>query len=83
MRYNMELIMTIKTDLTLDPVVANFSQLSDDVLIRPKQAKLILGVSIATFWRLSKQSKFNLIRVTERTTAIRAGDLRAFMAKGV
>lgn len=70
--------MKLKT--SINPIMANFSHISDDVLIRPKQAAQILGVSIATFWRLRKQSKLTTQKLTERTTTIRAGDLRAFMA---
>lgn len=72
--------MQVNTDLKLHPIVANFSHISDDVQIRPKQATQILGVSIATLWRLIRDKKIPVNRLTERTTAIRAGDLRAFMA---
>lgn len=65
---------------SFNPILANFSHVSDDVLIRPKQTAQILGVSIATLWRLIKQGHIKTQKLTERTTTIRAGDLRAFMA---
>ena len=64
----------------INPIIANFSYVSDDVLIRPKQTAQILGVSIATVWRLIRDNKIPVNRLTERTTTIKAGDLRAFMA---
>lgn len=64
----------------INPILANFSHVSDDVLIRPKQTAQILGVSIATLWRLIKHGHIKTQKLTERTTTIRVGDLRAFMA---
>jgi predicted DNA-binding protein (UPF0251 family) len=64
----------------INPIIANFSHLSDDVHIRPKQAALILGIGIATFWRLVSSYKLKTYKLTERTTTVKVGDLRAFMA---
>ncbi|WP_081726749.1 AlpA family transcriptional regulator [Methylophilus sp. 5] len=64
----------------INPIMANFSHLSDDVHIRPKQAALLLGIGIATFWRLVSTGKLKTHKLTERTTTVRAGDLRAFMS---
>lgn len=65
---------------TINPIIANFSYISDDIHIRPKQTAQILGMSIATLWRLIKQGHIKTQKLTERTTTIRVGDLRAFMA---
>jgi hypothetical protein len=67
-------------DLNLNPVITQFDALPDSAHIRPQTAKILLGVSIATFWRLAKAQKFPLHRLTERTTTVKVGDLRAFMA---
>lgn len=63
----------------INQILANFSHLSDDVHIRPKQAALLLGIGIATFWRLVANGKLKTHKLTERTTSVKAGDLRAFM----
>lgn len=67
-------------DLNLNPVLTQFDALPGSAHIRPQTAKIILGVSIATFWRLAKAKKFPLHKLTERTTTVRVSDLRAFMA---
>lgn len=72
--------MEDKSDLKVHPILANFSQLSNDVKVRPIQAAQILGVSIATLWRLIRDNKLPVNRLTARTTTISVGDLRAFMA---
>lgn len=68
-------------DFNLNPVITQFDSLPDSAHIRPQTAKILLGVSIATFWRLAKAKKFPLHKLTERTTTVRAGDLRAFIAQ--
>jgi predicted DNA-binding transcriptional regulator AlpA len=65
---------------SINPTVANFSQLPDEAMIRPKPSAQLLGISIATLWRLIRDNKLQSIKVTERTTAIKAGDLRAYIA---
>ncbi len=61
----------------------NFDQVPDGAFIRPKTSALLLGISIATFWRLAKNGAIKTHKLTERTTTVKAGDLRAFMAKVV
>lgn len=73
--------MAFKTKSTVDIVVANFCQLSDDVHIRPKQAAQLLGVGIATFWRLVSSGQLKTHKLTKRTTSIKAGDIRAFVSE--
>lgn len=60
--------------------VANFSNISDENHIRPRDCAQLLGISIATFWRLCSSGRLKTHKLTERTTTVRAGDLRAFMA---
>lgn len=64
----------------INPSITNFDNLPDSALIRPKPSAQLLGVSIATLWRLIKRGHIKTQKLTERTTTIRAGDLRAFMA---
>jgi len=70
-----------KDDLNLNPIVSQFDALPDSAHIRPQTAKIILGVSIATFWRIVASGKIKTYKLTERTTTVRAGDLRAFIAR--
>lgn len=64
----------------ISPSLRDFDHLPDSALIRPKPCAQLLGVSIATLWRLIKQGHIKTQKLTERTTTIKAGDLRAFMA---
>lgn len=66
-------------DLNLNPVLTQFDALPDSAHIRPQTAKILLGVSIATFWRLVASGKLKTHKLTERTTTVRVGDLRAFI----
>ena len=60
--------------------VEQFDNYPDSAYIRPQVAKILLGVSIATFWRLCKSGEIKTNKLTERTTTVRVGDLRAFIA---
>lgn len=59
--------------------VKQFDDYPDSAFIRPQIARYLLGVSIATFWRLVKSGQIKTNKLTERTTTVRVGDLRAFM----
>lgn len=72
-----------KDDINLNPIVSYFDALPDSAHIRPQTAKIILGVSIATFWRVVASGKIKTYKLTERTTTVRAGDLRAYIAQKV
>lgn len=63
----------------INPALRDFDQLPDSAHIRPQTAKLLLGISIATFWRLVSKKAFPVHKLTERTTTVRVSDLRAFM----
>jgi len=65
---------------TINPALRDFDLLPDSAMIRPKPSAQLLGVSISTLWRLIRDKKIPVNRLTERTTTIKAGDLRAFMA---
>jgi hypothetical protein len=67
-------------DLNINPVVTQFDALPDSAHIRPNTARIILGISIATFWRLVASRKIITYKLTERTTTVKVKDLRAFIA---
>lgn len=68
-----------ETSSNINPALRDFDQYPDSAHIRPQTAKLLLGVSIATFWRLASKKAFPVHKLTERTTTVRVSDLRAFM----
>lgn len=59
--------------------VRNFDSLAGGSLIRPKACAQILGVSIATFWRILKDQRLPVHKPSLRTTAIKASDLRRYI----
>lgn len=64
----------------INPTLAKFDQLPDSAMVRPKVCAELLGISIASYWRLVKSGQLRTIKLTERTTACTAGSLRSFMA---
>lgn len=60
--------------------IKQFDDYPDGAFIRPQIARILIGVSIATFWRLSKSGQIKTHKLTERTTTVKVSDLRAFMA---
>lgn len=72
----------IKTE-SIPEAVKQFDNYPDSAFIRPHIAKILLGVSIATFWRLARSGQIKTYKLTERTTTVRVSDLRAFMAAKV
>ncbi len=46
---------------------------------RPNSAAKLLGISIASFWRLVKAKKLITKKLSERTTLVSAKDLQAFI----
>ena len=64
--------------------LAQFDQLPDSAHLRPKVCAQILGISIASYWRLISSGKLKAYRLTTRTTSTRVGDLRSFIvSRGV
>lgn len=72
-----------ETQRHINPILANFSHLSDDVLIRPKEAAQILGICNSTLYNLINRGQIKTLKLTKRTTTIKAGSIRAFMAGNV
>lgn len=72
--------MKFKETSSINSTLANFDQLPDNAYIRPKQCAQLLGISIATFWRLASKGRLVTHRLTERTTTVKVKDIRAFMA---
>ena len=60
--------------------IKQFDNYPDSAFIRPQIAKTLLGISIATFWRLVKSGQIKTHKLTVRTTTVKVSDLRAFMA---
>lgn len=75
--------MQNQNSATLNPSLEHFDQLPDNAIIRPKPSAILLGVSIATFWRLVASGQIKTHRITERTTTVKVGDLRAFIANKI
>lgn len=73
--------MTANTNKSINPIIANFADMSDDSFIRPSECSQLLRVSIATFWRMVSRGELRTYKLTERTTTIKVQDLRAFIAK--
>lgn len=71
--------MTVQINKSINPIIANFAEMSDDSFIRPNDCAQLMRISIATFWRLVASGKLKTYKLTERTTTVRAGDLRAFI----
>jgi predicted DNA-binding protein (UPF0251 family) len=65
---------------TINPALRDFDQLPDSAHIRPNACAQLMGMSTATFWRLVSSGRLKTHKLTERTTTVKAGDLRAFMA---
>lgn len=63
-----------------DQTLANFSQFPEETHLRPKECARLLGVSIATFWRLVSKGHLQTVKLTERTTTVKLNHLRAFIA---
>lgn len=71
--------MAIHSNKSINPIIANFAEMSDDSFIRPSDCAQLMRISIATFWRLVASGKLRTYKLTERTTTVRAGDLREFI----
>ena len=72
--------MAANTNKSINPIIANFADMSDDSFIRPKDCAQIMCISIATFWRLVASGRLKTYKLTERTTTVSAGDLRAYIS---
>jgi hypothetical protein len=70
-----------QTSSNINQALSGFDHLPDSAHIRPQVAKALLGISIATFWRLVKNGDITTHKLTQRTTTVTVRDLRAFMCK--
>jgi predicted site-specific integrase-resolvase len=67
----------------INQALRDFDQFPDNANIRPQTARTLLGISIATFWRLVRNGQIKTHKLTERTTTVTVKDLRAFMNQKV
>lgn len=72
--------MQIHSNPKLPPSVASFDYAPDSAHLRPKDCAHLMGISIASFWRICSSGKLKTHKLTKRTTTVKAGDLRAFMS---
>lgn len=49
---------------------------------RPSEVSRLLGISLATFWRLVREGKLATKKLTPRTTTVSASSLAAFINRG-
>lgn len=66
--------------MSLSLTVSEADYLPDSAHIRPKACAQLMGISIASFWRIVSKGRLRTYKLTERTTTVKMGDLRAFMA---
>ena len=64
----------------ISPTLAQADSLPNSASMRPKDAAQLLGISIASFWRLRAKGILKTRKLTQRTTTVTLGDLRAFIA---
>lgn len=68
-----------KVPSSINSALCDIDSYADSVHIRPQVAKTILGISIATFWRLVRDGKIKTEKLTPRTTTVKVSTLRTFM----
>lgn len=49
-------------------------------LIRPKPAAKLMGISMATFWRLLRAETLHAVKLSPKITAVRISEIQAFIA---
>lgn len=49
-------------------------------LVRPKPAAELLGISLATFWRLVRAETLHAVRLSPKITAVRLTEIEALIA---
>lgn len=70
-----------ETQTRINSALENLDHLPDCAHIRPKVFAEAAGVSLSTFWRLAQNKRIKTHKLTERTTTVRVGDLRAFLSQ--
>ena len=58
-----------------------FDHLADSSLIRLRDLRAVLSVSSGTIWRMCRRGELKPIKVAERVTAWRVGDVRQYLAR--
>lgn len=61
-------------------LLKNFDELPDAAAVRLPVVKAVTGMSEGTIWRLARSGKLPPLKLSERITAWRVGDLREFLA---
>jgi predicted DNA-binding transcriptional regulator AlpA len=51
----------------------------DVQLVRPKPAAELLGISLATFWRLVGKGTLTTVKLSPKLTAVRLSDIRSLI----
>jgi len=62
-------------------VLQHFDHLSDSSLIRLPVLRAMLSVSSGTIWRMCRRGELKPVKVAERVTAWRVGDVRKYLAR--
>lgn len=57
----------------------DFDALPDSAFIRQPELQALLGVSATTVWRLVNSGALPRVKLTERCTRWRVGDVRAYL----
>lgn len=58
----------------------DFDSLPDSALIRQPTVEAVLAVSSSTVWRLVRRGVLKPVKLSERVTGWRVGDVRAYLA---
>lgn len=61
--------------------LSGFDALPDSALMREPELKALLGVSHSTIWRLVNRGELPIVKITQRCTGWRVGDVRAYLAR--
>jgi excisionase family DNA binding protein len=55
--------------------------MNEQMIYRPKQAQAVLGISTSTFYRLVAAGELKLIKLTARSSGVRAESIQAFIER--
>jgi hypothetical protein len=66
----------------LNESTRNFDTLPDGAWVPDTTAGVVLGVSRATIWRMSKAGRLTAKKIGERTTRFSVREIRAILARG-
>lgn len=60
---------------------ANIVKKHNIAIHRPKDVGRMLGVSQATFWRLVKDGKIGVVKISKRATGVTQDEIERFLAE--